>query len=86
MSERHKPHLGRTPHGDLEKPYDTLELAGTDPQGTAGVADSVDIDGTRSDVGVNANAHADELQRMIDNNREDVEKFRHPDPGPTGQR
>ena len=86
MSERTKPHLGRTPHGDLERPYDTLELAGTDPQGTAGVADSVEIDGTRSDVGVNANRHADELQRMIDNNRDCVDKCRNPDAGPTGQR
>lgn len=86
MSERTKPHLGRRPDGDLERPYDTLELAGTDPEGTGGVADSVDIDGTRSDVGVHANSHAEEVQRLIDNNREDVEKFRHPDPGPTGER
>ena len=85
MSERTKPHLGRALDGDLEKPYDTLETAGTDPIGTGGVADSVDIDGTRSDVGVNANTHAEELQRMIDNNRENTEKFRHPDAGPTGQ-
>ncbi|GJG87745.1 hypothetical protein tb265_29260 [Gemmatimonadetes bacterium T265] len=86
MSERTKPHLGRARDGDLEKPYDTLELAGTDPIGTAGVADSVDIDGTRSDVGVAANRHADELQRMIDNNRDCVDRFRNPDAGPTGER
>ncbi len=86
MSDRTKPHLGRALDGDLERPYDTLELAGTDPVGTAGVADSVVIDGTRSDVGVAVNQHADELQRMIDNNRDCVDKFRNPDAGPTGQR
>ncbi len=85
MSERTKPHLGRTLDGDREKPYDTLELAGTDPEGTAGVADTVLLDGARSDVGVAANQHADALQRMIDNNRNCVDKFRNPDAGPTGR-
>ncbi|HEY0780656.1 MAG TPA: hypothetical protein VGD56_22050 [Gemmatirosa sp.] len=85
MSERTKPHLGRTLDGDREKPYDTLELAGSDPQGTAGVADTVLLDGARADVGVAANQHADALQRMIDNNRNCVDKFRNPDTGPTGR-
>ena len=86
MSERSKAHLGRTRDGDLEKPYDTLELAGTDPEGTGGVADSVDIDGTRSDVGVDVNRNADRVQKLIDNDRACVDRFRNPDAGPTGQR
>ena len=83
MSERHKPHLGRTLDGDREKAYDSLEYDGTDPVGTAGVADTVQLDGARADVGVNAARHAEEIQRMIDDNREVTEKFRHPDAGPT---
>ena len=76
MSERHKPHLGRTRDGDREKPYDTLADAGNDPIGTAGVADRVKLDGAEADVGVNATRHADEVQRMIDDNRACVDKFR----------
>lgn len=83
MSERHKPHLGRRTDGDREKPYDTLELDGTDPQGTGGTADSVALDGARADVGVNATRRADELQAAIDRNRDCVDRFRRPDAGPT---
>lgn len=84
MSERNKPHLGRTPKGDREKPFESLEYDGRDPEGTAGAADNVDIDGTRTDVGINATRHADEVQRMIDENRAITDRFRHPDAGPTG--
>jgi hypothetical protein len=86
MSERHKPHLGRTRDGDREKPYDTLELDGNDPLGTGGTADSVALDGARADVGVNASRHADEIQAEIDRNRACVDRFRNPDAGPTGHR
>lgn len=79
MSERHKPHLGRTRNGDLERPVQSLEYDGNDPQGTARVADSVDVEGTRVDVGTNATRHADQVQKAIDDNRACVEKFRRPD-------
>lgn len=86
MAERSKPHLGRTLDGDREKPYESLEYDGVDPVGTAGVADQVQMDGAKVDVGVNATRHADDLQRKIDNNRDCVDRFRHPDAGPTKQR
>jgi hypothetical protein len=85
MAERTKPHLGRTLDGDREKPYESLEYDGVDPIGTAGVADQVQLDGAAADVGVNAARHADEIQRMIDNNRDCVDRFKNPDAGPTGQ-
>ena len=86
MAERHKPHLGRSLDGDREKPYESLEYDGVDPIGTAGVADSVRLDGAIADVGINATRHADTVQKMIDNNRDCVDRFRNPDAGPTGQR
>lgn len=86
MAERTKPHLGRTLDGDREKPYETLELDGVDPIGTAGVADSVRLDGAIADVGVNATRRADDLQKKIDSNRDCVDRFRKPDAGPTGKR
>ncbi len=86
MAERHKPHLGRTRDGDREKPYESLEYDGDDPVGTAGVADRVRLDGASADVGTNATRHADEVQKMIDSNRDCVDRFRNPDAGPTGQR
>jgi len=86
MSERNKPHLGRTLDGDRERPVESLAYDGDDPVGTGGVADSVALDGARADVGLNATRHADEVQRAIDNNRACVDRFRNPDAGPTGAR
>ena len=86
MAERTKPHLGRTLDGDREKPYESLEYDGVDPVGTARVADSVRLDGATADVGTNATRHADEVQKMIDKNRDCVDRFRSPDAGPTGQK
>jgi hypothetical protein len=86
MAERTKPHLGRTLDGDREKPYESLEYDGVDPIGTAGVADRVQLDGAAADVGVNAARHADEIQKMIDSNRDCVDRFRNPDAGPTDHR
>jgi hypothetical protein len=86
MSDRNKPHLGRKLDGDREKPYDTLVDAGDDPIGTGRVADQVQLDGARADVGINATRHADEIQAEIDRNRACVDKFRHPDAGPTSAR
>lgn len=86
MSERHKAHMGRTLHGDLEKPVDSLADVGRDPIGTGAVADSVRVDGAIADVGANATRRADALQAMIDNNRDCVDKFRNPDAGPTDHR
>ncbi len=76
MSERHKAHMGRTRHGDREKPVETLALDGSDPIGTGAVPDSVRLDGAIADVGTNATRRADELQAMIDRNRDCVDKFR----------
>jgi hypothetical protein len=86
MAERTKPHLGRTLDGDREKPVESFEYDGVDPVGTVGVADSVALDGARADVGVNATRHADEVQKLIDKNRDCVDRFRSPDAGPTGQK
>jgi hypothetical protein len=85
MSERHKAHMGRTLHGDLEKPVDSIADVGRDPIGTGAAADSVRVDGAIADVGVNATRRADQVQALIDNNRDCVDKFRRPDAGPTGQ-
>jgi hypothetical protein len=83
MSERHKAHQGRTLHGDLEKPVDSIADVGRDAIGTGAAADSVRVDGAIVDVGANATRHADEVQALIDQNRDIVDKFRNPDPGPT---
>jgi hypothetical protein len=86
MAERTKPHLGRSLDGDREKPYESLEYDGVDPVGTAGVADSVRLDGAIADVGTNSTRRADAVQKMIDDNRACVDRFRNPDAGPTGQK
>ncbi|MGZ8412552.1 MAG: hypothetical protein ACXW05_07445 [Gemmatirosa sp.] len=85
MSERHKAHMGRTLHGDHEKPVDSIADVGRDPIGTGAAADSVRVDGAIADVGVNATRRADQVQALIDQNRDCVEKFRRPDAGPTSQ-
>ena len=83
MSDRHKPHFGRMLDGDREKPVDSLADEGRDPIGTGAAADSVRLDGAIADVGANATRHAHDVQALIDQNRDCVDKFRNPEPPPT---
>jgi hypothetical protein len=86
MSDRHKPHNGRDRSGHFKVRQDDFEDKIADPNGTDYIADEVRLGGAVEDVGAAGGLRAEELQRQIDRNRDCVDRFRHPDAGPTGQK
>ncbi len=86
MSERHKPHNGRDRSGNFKVRQDDVDDKLADPNGVDFIRDEVRLGGAVADVGIDAGFRGDELQRQIDKNRDCVERFRHPDAGPTDHR
>jgi hypothetical protein len=86
MSERHKPHNGRDRSGNFKVRQDDVDDKLADPNGAEFIQDEVRLGGAVEDVGSQAGRVADDLQHRIDNNRDCVDRFRNPDPGPTGHR
>ena len=75
MSERHKPHNGRDTSGNFKvRRVDTEDLL-ADPDGLDHLQDDVRLGGAVEDVGVRATERADELTRMIEDNREGVDRL-----------
>ena len=86
MSDRQKPHNGRDRTGHFKVRQDDVDEKLADPNGAEYIRDEVRLGGAVEDVGSQAGRRADELQGMIDKNRECVDRFRHPDAGPTDPR
>ena len=86
MSDRHKPHNGRDRSGHFKVRQDDVDEKLADPNGEDYIRDEVRLGGAVEDVGSLAGRRAAELQATIDKNRECVERFRHPDAGPTDHR
>ena len=86
MSERHKPHNGRDRSGHFKVRQDDVDEKLADPNGVDYIRDEVRLGGAVEDVGAQAGRQADDLQHMIDKNRDCVERFRHPDAGPSAHR
>ena len=76
MSERHKPHNGRRPNGQFKVRQEDVEEKLADPSGADFVKDDVRLGGAVEDTGPQAGRRADELQKLIDANRDCVEKFK----------
>jgi hypothetical protein len=85
MSDRQRPHNGRDRAGNFKVRQEDFNDKLADPNGAAFVADDVRLGGAVEDVGLEGGRRADELQREIDKNRACVDRYRHPDAGPTGQ-
>ena len=80
MSERHKPHNGRDRSGHFKvRRVDTEELL-ADPEGVEHLKDDVRLGGAVEDVGVRATEPAEELTRLIEDNREGVARLVGRDP------
>jgi hypothetical protein len=86
MSDRQKPHNGRDTSGQFKVRQDDFDEKLADPNGAEYIRDEVRLGGAVEDVGAQAGRRADELQSIIDKNRECVDRFRHPDAGPTAPR
>ena len=74
MSERKKPHNGRDASGNYKVKREDVEDLRTDPDGVDVIRDDVRLGGAVEDVGAAGGQRAAELGRMIDENREDVDR------------
>ncbi len=83
MSDRQKPHNGRDWAGNFKVRQEDFDDKLADPRGPDYIADDIRLGGAVEDTGPDAGLRADELQRKIDNNRACVDRFQHPDAGPT---
>jgi hypothetical protein len=76
MSERHKPHNGRDSTGNFRVKQVDLDDVETDPDGTDIVRDDVRTGGAVADTGALAGERAAEIGDAIQEDRENVKKFR----------
>ena len=74
MSERYKPHNGRDRSGHFKVREADVEELKADPQGEEFVRDDVRLGGAVEDVGLEGAERARRIEKLIDENREDVER------------
>ena len=83
MSERNKPHNGRSVDGAHRVKRLDVEDTRTDPQGEDFIRDDVRLGGAVADIGAQAGQRAVEIGERIAQNREDVKRVaEQPDAGP----
>ena len=75
MSDRNKPHNGRDSDGHFKVKQADVDDTLADPQGEEFVRDDVRLGGAVEDTGAHAGERGEEVERLIENNREDVEKL-----------
>jgi hypothetical protein len=75
MSDRNKPHNGRDSDGHFKVKQTDVDDTLADPQGEEFVRDDVRLGGAVEDTGAHAGERGEEVERLIENNREDVEKL-----------
>jgi hypothetical protein len=76
MSERHKPHNGRDLDGRFKVRQEDVEDKLADPAGAEYVEDDVRLAGAVEDVGPDAGFRGERIERLIEQNQEDVERLR----------
>ena len=74
MSERHKPHNGRDRSGHYKVRQADVEELRADPKGEDYVRDDVRLGGAVEDVGLAGAERAKQIEQLIDENRENVER------------
>ena len=74
MSERHKPHNGRDTDGRYKVRQEDVEDKLADPAGADHVRDDIRLGGAVEDTGPLAGRAGEEVTRLVEQNREDVEK------------
>ena len=76
MSERNKPHNGRDRSGHYKVKQADVEDLRADPQGEDFVRDDVRLGGAVEDTGIEGAERAKEISKLVDDNREDVNKLK----------
>jgi hypothetical protein len=74
MSERYKPHNGRDRSGHFKVRQADVEELRADPQGEEYVRDDVRLGGAIEDVGLEGAERARRIEKLVDENREDVDR------------
>ena len=74
MSERHKPHNGRDTDGRYKVRQEDVEDKLADPAGADFVRDDIRLGGAVEDTGPLAGRAGEEVTRLVEQNREDVDK------------
>jgi hypothetical protein len=74
MTDRHKPHNGRSLDGQTQPRQIDVEELLEDPRGADYVRDDVRTGGAVADVGMHAAEPAMHIAELIEENREDVGK------------
>ena len=74
MSERSKPHQGRATNGDHRVKAADFEDKLESVNGPEFVADDVRLGGAVIDTGAHAGERGERIQRLVDDNRENVER------------
>jgi len=75
MSERNKTHNGRDRDGNFRVRQVDVEDTLEDPQGEEIVRDDVRLGGAVADTGAQAGASGEQIERLIDENRADVDRL-----------
>lgn len=82
MSDRHKTHHGRDQDGNFRVKREDVDDLLEDPNGADYLRDDVRLGGAVADTGPMAGQHGAEIERMIEDNREDVDRARFVGRGP----
>ena len=72
MSERHKPHNGRDTSGHFKVRQADVDDLLSDPNGTDYLRDDVRLGGAVEDTGLGAAEHGRRIERLIENNEDEV--------------
>jgi hypothetical protein len=74
MSERHKTHNGRDQSGHFKVKQADVEDIRSEPQGEDFVRDDVRLGGAIEDTGPGAGESGKRIGRLVEDNREDVQR------------
>ncbi|NUO64374.1 MAG: hypothetical protein HOQ11_04375 [Gemmatimonadaceae bacterium] len=74
MSERKKPHNGRDTSGQFKVKQADVDDLRTEPRGEEFVRDDVRLGGAVEDVGAGAGQRGERIERLVDENEEDVRR------------
>ncbi len=75
MSERNKPHQGRDLSGNYKVKRKDVEDELTNPDGEDNIEDDVRLGGAVEDVGPRAGQHGERIERLVEENRANTQKF-----------
>lgn len=74
MSERHKTHNGRDKSGHYKVKQADVEELKAAPEGEDFVRDDVRLGGAIEDIGPAAGERGKRIEKLVENNRDDVEQ------------